>query len=66
MPDFNKIIPENHYKTYFMMMRESLYLLAITVICFVMRQRWNLPEFFGCELHANPDQVGMLANENAH
>ena len=48
--EFRAIKVGNMAKTLFFILRESLYFLSLTVVCVVMRQRLQLPEFFGNEL----------------
>ena len=59
IPQFYQVIPQNQIKMRFVMCRETLYLVLINIIVFVMRMRRSFPEFFSSELRTNPDVVGL-------
>ena len=64
LSDFKVFKRNNMSKTCYFILRESIYLICITAICVIMRVRLYLPEFFGNEIHANPEQSGFLGNND--
>lgn len=57
------IAPANWSKMCFIMVRETLYVVLLLPILFVMRLREKLPDFFGWELSSDPWTEGLFVDD---
>lgn len=56
------LVPENQTKMTLIIVREALYFAFIVPILFVMRMRRSFPDFYGCELSADPWTEGVFGD----